>query len=102
VCRVVPGPSLDRHYLAAVLESPAAQAFFRDATRTLAQPTLNVGLLGQVPIPLPPLPEQRRIVADVDRLHERMESLECLQVGVHAELGALLPSVLDSAFAGEL
>jgi type I restriction enzyme S subunit len=102
VCRILPGQLIDRDYLAAVMQSTTIQRYFRDATRTLAQPTLNVRLLEQTPIPTAPLPEQRRIVAYLDNLQVRVDVLEKLQAETAAELDALMPSILDKAFRGEL
>ncbi len=53
-------------------------------------------------IPLPPLPEQHRIVAYLDRLQAKVDALKNLQAETAAELDALLPSILDRAFKGEL
>jgi type I restriction enzyme S subunit len=46
--------------------------------------------------------EQRRIVAYLDSVQARLASLRELQSETQEELGALLPSVLDRAFRGEL
>ncbi len=70
----------------------------RGATR----PGFNTTLLSQVEIPLPPLDEQRRIVAYLDSVQARLASLRELQSATGGELSALLPSVLDRAFKGEL
>ena len=53
-------------------------------------------------IPLPPLPEQRRIVAELDALQAEVDALKQLQAATSLELDALLPSILDRAFKGEL
>jgi type I restriction enzyme, S subunit len=53
-------------------------------------------------IPVPPLPEQRRIVAELDVLQDKVDALKRLQAETAAELDALLPSILDRAFKGEL
>jgi type I restriction enzyme S subunit len=53
-------------------------------------------------IPVPPIDEQRRIVAHLDGLQAKMDVLKKLQSETAAELAALLPSVLDKAFKGEL
>ena len=55
-----------------------------------------------MPIPVPPLDEQRRIVAYLDSVQARLASLRELQSATGEELDALLPSVLDRAFKGEL
>ena len=46
--------------------------------------------------------EQRRIVAYLDSVQARLASLRELQSATGEELDALLPSVLDRAFRGEL
>lgn len=53
-------------------------------------------------IPVPPLPEQRRIVAELDALQAQVDSLKRLQTETAAELDAMLPAILDRAFKGEL
>jgi type I restriction enzyme, S subunit len=50
----------------------------------------------------PPLEEQRRIVAYLDGLQGKVDALKQLQAQTQVELDALLPSVLDRAFKGEL
>lgn len=50
----------------------------------------------------PPLDEQRRIVAYLDGLQVKVNALRELQVKGGEELSALMPSVLDRAFKGEL
>lgn len=54
------------------------------------------------PVYVPPLPEQRRIVAHLDGLQAKVDALKRLQSETSAELNAMLPSVLDKAFKGEL
>jgi len=63
---------------------------------------LNLNDLRKVPIPVPPLPEQRRIVAELDALQAEVDALKRLQAETAAELAALLPAILDKAFKGEL
>lgn len=70
----------------------------RGATR----PGFNTTLLGNVELPLPSLSEQCRIVAYLDKLQAKVDTMKHLQIETAAELDALLPSVLDKAFKGEL
>jgi type I restriction enzyme S subunit len=66
------------------------------------QKNINLGILTQVPVPKLALPEQRRIVAELDVLQAEVDELKRLQAETAAELDALLPSILDKAFKGEL
>jgi type I restriction enzyme S subunit len=59
-------------------------------------------ILNKFQIPVPPLDEQRRIVAYLDSVQARLASLRELQSATGEELSALLPSILDKAFKGEL
>ena len=63
---------------------------------------LNLNDLRKVPIPVPTLAEQRRIVAELDALQAEVDALKRLQAETAAELDALLPAILDRAFKGEL
>ena len=63
---------------------------------------LNVNDLRAVPVPVPPLSEQRRIVGELDALGAQVDTLKKLQTETGTELDALLPSILDKAFCGNL
>jgi type I restriction enzyme, S subunit len=73
-----------------------------DRIKGSASPHLNIGQLKRFSFILPPLDEQRRVVVQLDALHAKVERLKALQTRDAAELDALLPAVLDRAFAGEL
>jgi len=53
-------------------------------------------------LPVPPLSEQRRMVAELEALKTETDALKPLQAETATELNALLPSILDRAFNGEL
>jgi type I restriction enzyme, S subunit len=65
-------------------------------------PQINKGDIAPLEIPVPPLAEQRRIVAELDTLQAEVDALKRLQAETAAELDALLPALLDRAFKGEL
>jgi type I restriction enzyme S subunit len=65
-------------------------------------PQINKGDLAPLEIPIPPLPQQRRIVAELGALQAEVDTLKRLQAETAAEINALLPSILDKAFKGEL
>jgi type I restriction enzyme S subunit len=56
----------------------------------------------KIPVPLPNLSEQRRIVAYLDELQTKIDTMKQLREEAIKELDALLPSILDKAFKGEL
>jgi len=65
-------------------------------------PNLPGAKLKVLEIPVPPILEQRRVVAYLDSIQEKITPLRDLQSQTSAELEALLPSILDKAFKGEL
>ena len=67
-----------------------------------ASPHLNIGALKRFSFRLLPLSEQQRIAGELDALVVQVDALKRLQAETVAELRALLPSVLDKAFKGEL
>jgi len=65
-------------------------------------PTLGLGVIRSAPFNLPPLPEQHRIVAYLDNLQAKVDEMKRLREQAIKELDAMLPSILDKAFKGEL
>jgi restriction endonuclease S subunit len=53
-------------------------------------------------VPIAPPADQSRIVAELDALQAKVDAVKKLQSETQAELDALLPSILDKAFKGEL
>ncbi|MEI8309425.1 MAG: restriction endonuclease subunit S [Verrucomicrobiota bacterium] len=94
VVRIAPIPELNRDYLLLVLRSSLIQSYFAITTRTLAQPTLNVGAIEQTPIPIPPLAEQRRIVAKVNQLMALVDELETQLAASSATAANLLEAIV--------
>lgn len=82
-------------------------AMIRSAVEEKAKTTsgiwkINQGHIESIALPVPPVPEQQRIVAKLDALQSKVDALKRLQSETAAELDALLPSILDKAFKGEL
>jgi type I restriction enzyme S subunit len=65
-------------------------------------PNLPGEKLKTLPIPVPPLEEQWRLVAYLDGLQAQMFQLRTHQEETQKELSAFMPSILDKAFKGEL
>ena len=74
----------------------------RQQANQAAQPVVSQKKINPMRIPVPPLPEQRRIVAELDVLQTKADALKRLQAETAVELDALLPAILDRAFKGEL
>ena len=89
--------------VASYINSPAGRAYmFSERKQMTGQANVNATKLKALPIALPALPEQRRIVAELDALQAEVDALKRLQAETAAELDALLPAILDRAFKGHL
>jgi len=65
-------------------------------------PAVNEKNLKKIKIIIPPFSDQHRIVAYLDDLQIKVNALKKLQAETQAELDALMSSILDRAFRGEL
>jgi type I restriction enzyme S subunit len=67
---------------------------FEEQTKGGAQPFLSLGLIRQIPFPLPPLAEQRRIVAKVEQLMALVDALETQLAASRATAANLLSALV--------
>ncbi len=67
-----------------------------------AYPSLKLSTIKNIPIPLPPLEEQKRIVAYLDKIQERVQALQKLQEETEKDIEKLKEAILYRAFRGEL
>lgn len=93
---------LDGRFLCHLLKSGWIRDRMADKSRGDMIPHIVLREISDFPVPVPPLPEQRRIVGCLDDLQSKVDRLKALQARTAAELDALLPSILDKAFKGEL
>lgn len=63
-------------FLAYALRAASVQSQIIEKSRTSAQANLFLGKIKEIKIPLPPLAEQKRIVAKVDELMQLCDQLE--------------------------
>jgi type I restriction enzyme S subunit len=95
--------TLDPYFLAAVIGSPYGKEYFQaSAKQTTNLATINQTQLRAFSVFCPPLEEQRHIVAYLNNVQMKVDGLKHVQTETAAELDALLPSVLDRAFSGDL
>ena len=100
-CAILPKPDvLDSLFVQFWLQSLYLE--LRENAQGGAQPNWNGAMIKNLEIALPSIPEQHRIVAELDALKAEVNKLKRLQAETAAELDALLPSILDKAFKGEL
>ena len=93
----------DSRLVSAYINSPLGRAYMLGEKRQMTgQANVNATKLKGLPIALPGISEQRRIVVELNALRARVDALRLVQEETSAELNALLPSILDRAFNGEL
>lgn len=91
---VLPGPLLDRRYLLHFLRQPSMVAFASARSVGINLPRLSPAVLEAFPVPLPPLPEQRRIAGILDHA----DALRTNQRSAIAMLDTVTQSVFLSVF----
>jgi type I restriction enzyme S subunit len=90
-------------WIALALQTLWRQGFFANlCNKWIGQAGINTETLKSVLIPLPPLAEQRRIVAHLEAVQERLKALKEAQAATEAELKRLEQAILEKAFRGEL
>ncbi|MDQ6630707.1 MAG: restriction endonuclease subunit S, partial [Verrucomicrobiota bacterium] len=82
---------LSREFFAWFLRSPSVVEMVHKDSIGTKMPRTNMKIFRNLKTPLPPLTEQRRIVAELDALQSEVDALKCLQAETAAELDALLP-----------
>ena len=102
--RVRPTRHTDPAWLDVCLRSPRARRHFKSRAQGIAgsMPKISQDVISKAPVPLPPLAEQCRIVAEVDR---RLSVLDALDTTLGANLGRcarLRQAILKRAFEGRL
>jgi type I restriction enzyme S subunit len=101
ICRL-PQEAVEPEFALWGLRAPGGQAQLLGQRYGQGKPGLNLTNIRSLSLPFPRLPEQRRIVSELDALQGEVDALKRLQAETAAELDALVPAVLDRAFKGEL
>jgi type I restriction enzyme S subunit len=92
--------SANPYFVRYCLQAPSIQHQLLGRGTTVQN--LNAKKIKSTFIPFPPLPVQRQIVAHLDDLQAKVDTVKKLQDESEAELNALMPSILSRAFAGDL
>ena len=102
--RISPPDSLDKDFLYTLLSSRFVRNVFEAAAAGGVVLNLNADKVRTVPIPLPPLPEQSRIVTRVEALMRLCDALEAkgqLEAAQHAQLVSTLLGTLTASTTPE-
>lgn len=93
----------DAAFINYVINSDGAQRFLKsNAKDAIGQTNISTKQIRLMPIALPSVASQRRIVARLDALAAKQTELRRLQTETEAELAAFTPALLAKAFRGEL
>ena len=85
---------VDPGFLLNVVASPYFQGRVEESLRGIAYEGLNLGLLRDFLVPIPPLAEQRRIVAKVDELMKLVDQLEAQLNTSGTKAGQLMSAIV--------
>jgi len=90
-------------WVALALQALWRQGFFaKVCNKWIGQAGINTETLQKISIPLPPLEEQRRIVAELEAVRAKLQALKGGQAETDFEFQRLERAILDKAFRGEL
>ncbi|MCP5522093.1 MAG: restriction endonuclease subunit S [Verrucomicrobiales bacterium] len=96
------GPRILPKFINYVLNAPDLRRYAKGIVHGVGRPRLNLGEIKALPIPVPPLPEQRRIVAEIEKQFTRLEAGVAALRRVQANLKRYRAAVLKAACEGQL
>jgi type I restriction enzyme S subunit len=103
VFRARPVDSINSVFLAYYSQTETARCyFFKHAKQTVNLASINMTLLSYLPVPLPPVEEQQRVVEEIEARISVLDQLEKAIDTAMAQAQALRQSILKKAFEGRL
>jgi len=94
--------AIGNKFLAYILASPISQEQISESTISTTQPKLALFRIEKIQIPIPPLPEQQRIVAEIERCLSVIAEVEAVVAALLARSARLRQAILKQAFSGQL
>lgn len=94
--------AINKRYLTMILQSDYAQRNYNNFVLGTAIPTFTQAILGDMLVPLPPIMEQQRIVADVERWFALIDQVEQGKADLQTIIKQTKSKILDLAIHGKL
>ena len=92
----------DSKFFKYYFESSQVKSFYKINASGTTMDVLNIGIIKQIPFPLPPLAEQQRIVKEIESRLSQATASETYIENALQQAEALRQSILKKAFCGEL
>lgn len=89
-------------YIKNSIDSPVIQDLLLGKTKVTSIPNLTLETIGECPIPLPPLPEQQRIVDRIESLFAKLDEAKQKTQDALDSFETRKAAILHKAFTGEL
>ncbi len=102
MCLFRASEEVNNRYLLFALNGPLGRKQAEDAATGSAHPHITLGDIKDYRFPIPPLDEQRRIVAEVERRLSVARQVESAVEAAQVRASRLRQAVLKSAFEGRL
>jgi type I restriction enzyme, S subunit len=100
ICGIFPGDALDVRFLFRFLESRRSELI--QSAKGGAQPNISQQIVRDLAVPVPPVKEQRDIVAAIDTQFSRVDAARANLASAQAHLRRYRQSVLKAAVEGRL
>ncbi|MFZ0946457.1 MAG: restriction endonuclease subunit S [Syntrophobacteraceae bacterium] len=100
--RICLDPNVDASFVSNFFQSHLYWKQIHEEKAGIGQPNVNATKLGHIAIPLPPFPEQCRIVSKIEELFTKLDAGVDELKKAKAQLRRYRRSVLESAMRGEL
>ncbi|MBD2254462.1 restriction endonuclease subunit S [Nostoc parmelioides] len=99
---ILPKEYISPHYFFWIINSPKGQQIIIENASSTTLPIINKSRFSELTLPLPPLNEQRRIVAKIEALKARSQRVKEELEDIPQLLDQFRQSVLAAAFRGDL
>lgn len=93
---------IDVEYVAYILNAPTIQKEIGNKKVDMAIPNLSLDVIANSMIPVPPLPEQKRIVKRIRNAFEVLDDIDSLQTSYIKDRDVLKCKIIDAGIQGKL